>query len=231
MKAPALFMRVAERWTNLPAAERNRALLAAALLALGAYAGFHAFVTMPELIKARGDLTRLQGRARNLDRVPAAASKPRASRRLPVQLQQDLAALEAELAAQRTRLATLQGRFARLDHLADHQAQRLALTELANAADIEVIKLESKGVRREDQRLAPTPERLKAMAEHNVFRRPLLRLEARASYRGLMEFLDGLAGLPHVVSPVWLRIDVKTDATDTTPATRQWLELAVDLAL
>lgn len=228
---PAWWQQWQARWQAMPAAERQRALLVAALFSVGGYFAFHSLVTAPQLVKARGDLNRLAARAKKSSAAPAPVLPQRSSGKLPAELRQDLQVLDTRLQQQQQHLAELGRRFARLDQLADHQALRLALTELANSADIEVVRLETKGLPKEEQRQVPTPERLRELAQKNVYGRPLLRLEARASYRGLMQFLDGLAGLPHIASPVSVKIEVRTDGNDSTPATRQWLEVGIDLAL
>jgi hypothetical protein len=231
MKTPAFLQRLRTAWHKMPAAERRRAVAAAALLSLGSYAAFHGLVSSPRLVAAQHNLGRVQQLADKARTAAPAPTAPRRSQKTPAQLARDLTLLQDKLGSQRARLISLEQRFARLDQLEEHQALRLGLTELANSADIEVMSLENKGLRREDQRLMPTLDRLREMAAKNVFRRPLLRLTARASYRGLMDFLDGVARLPHVVSPVWIKVEVKTDATADEPATMQWLELTLDLAL
>lgn len=223
--------RLLTRWEAMPAGERKRVPMVSALLLLGAFAVFHAFVTMPRLYKAETDLNRLRGRAEQMRASAKKPAAPRRSARSPAALARDLAEIEASLAREDKRLQALRMRFADLGNLAEHQQLRLGLSDLANNSDIEVIRIETLGIRREEQARAPTVERLLTTAEHNPSKRPLLRLQARASYRGLMQFLDGLSGLPHVASPVKVKVEVKTDATEDTAATRQWLEVDLELAL
>ncbi|MDQ5887748.1 MAG: hypothetical protein RL210_331 [Pseudomonadota bacterium] len=223
--------RLQRQWQILPEAERRRVPLIVCLLLAGAYLAFYSLVTAPQISKLQGDINRLSGRLKKSATVSTPAPVVRGSGKLPAELQQELRLVEQHLQQQQRHLQQLQARLAPLDRLADHQALRLALTELANGADIEVLRLETKGLPKEEQRQAPSVERLRELAQKNPYGRPLLRLEARASYRGLMQFLDGLADLPFMASPVAIRIEVKTDGSDTTPATRQWLEMAVDLAL
>ena len=156
---------------------------------------------------------------------------PRLSGRSPSSLAKEVKNLESQLLIQRERLANLEPQFASLDDLEDHQQLRSAITALASISDMEMLKLEQKGVRKEEVGIAPTPERIKVIAAINPYKRPLLTFEARASYRGLMQFLDGLADLPFKVSPVRISVEVKTDAKDGQPPKRQWLEVALDLAL
>jgi hypothetical protein len=218
-------------WTTRPAAERRRYLLVGGLLLVGLLLAFHGMVTSPALVKAEGDLSRLQGRVAKQGKRVVAPPVPRLSGKSPGLLAKEIRGLESNLNLQQARLAELEPRFAPLDSLSQHQSLRLALTALASSADLEMLKLEQKGIRKDEQNLSPTPERLRALAEANPYKRLLLRFEARASYRGLMQFLDGLAALPFVVSPVWISVEVKTDAQAGQPPRRQWLEVAMDLAL
>ncbi|MBP6490194.1 MAG: hypothetical protein KA733_00500 [Thauera sp.] len=232
MSAPLarLGQRLRARWMALPAAERKRALLVGGLLVFSLFAGVHAFVTQPALTKLGTELNRARGRAQeNAKAVPAPAG--RTPLRSPHALQADLDALDEALRTARSRRDRVRARFVDVADLAGHQALRLGVSSLANDSDIEVAAIETVGVRREEQRLAPTVERLLEMARANPYGRPLMRLRARASYRGLMDFLDGLAELPHVAAPVRIAIEVRTDATPDAPASRQWLEIDLELAL
>lgn len=219
------------RWRSVTAAERRRYFLVGGMLLAGLFALFHGLVTAPALVKAQDDLTRVKGRAAKQGKQEAAPPVPRLSGKSPGLLAREVKGLESQLAIQSTRLADLDPRFAPLDKLEEQQQLRLALTALANSADLEMLKLEQKGIAREERDLSPTPERMRALAEANPYKRPLLRFEARASYRGLMQFLDGLAALPFMVSPVWISVEVKTDAREGQAPRRQWLEVALDLAL
>ena len=226
----ALRDRLTQRWQAMPAAERKRALITTVLLVFAGYAMFHAFVTMPEAKKLATDLNRARGRAQ-LAKESARKQRPVTPTRSPFLLERDLGALKQVLAEQTRRLDTVRTRFADLENLAEHQQLRLGLADLANRSDIEVLSFETVGIRREEQHKAPTVERLREMAQSNRYQRPLLNMRARASYRGMMDFLDGLARLPHQVSPVRVNVQVKTNGDEHTPATRQWLELELDLAL
>ncbi|MDR1423627.1 MAG: hypothetical protein LBI92_03335 [Azoarcus sp.] len=145
------------------------------------------------------------------------------------------AALE-ELEKERTRLI---GRFVPLEDLESLQALKTELTNLAASGDMEVTALEHIYRRTEDRDRPPTLELLKSAAEGNAYKRPLLRLKARASYRGLMEFLDGLKDLSRTAAPVWSDIGVNAaPAADrdgslgaTAAPPKQWLEVEIHLAI
>jgi len=161
---------------------------------------------------------------------------------------QDIEATKKELGKARASLAALEGerkrltaRFLPLEDLESLQALKTELTQLAASGDMEITALEHIYVRPEDRDRPPTLELLKTAAEANPYKRPLLRLKARASYRGLMEFLDGLKGLTRVAAPVWSDIQVNAGQAVSTerdgafgnPATppKQWLEVEIRFAI
>jgi hypothetical protein len=222
---------LAARWRVLKPEERKRYVLALSVILLGGLALFHALVTTPTQLKAERDLIRVKGRVSLLDKQKATPPVPRLSGKSPMVLAREVQGLETRLVDQRARLTDLEPRFLGIDDLDGQQQQRLAITALAGSADMEMLTLEQKGIRKEEKHLAPTPERMRALAEANLYKRPLLHFEARASYRGLMQFLDGLSTMNHAVSPVWLSVEVKTDAREGKAPSRQWLEVAADLAL
>jgi hypothetical protein len=219
------------RWQSVPAADRRRYFLVSGMFLAGLLALFHGLVTSPALTKAQDDLSRIKGRASQLGKQVVAPPVPRLSGKSPGLLAKEVKGLEGQLNIQRARLVEFEPRFASLDDMAAQEQLRLELTALASRADLELLKLEQKGIRKEEKDLAPSPERLRALAEANPYKRPLLRFEARASYRGLMQFLDGLATLSYTVSPAWISVEVKTDAKEGQAPRQQWLEVALDLAL
>jgi len=160
---------------------------------------------------------------------------------------QDIEATKKELGKARASLATLEAerhrlsaRFVPLEDLESLQALKTDLTQLAASGDMEITALEHIYARPEDRDRPPTLDLLKSAAGANPYKRPLLRLKARASYRGLMEFLDGLKGLPRIAAPVWSDIQVNAeqavaerDGALGNPATppKQWLEVEIRLAI
>ena len=55
---------------------------------------------------------------------------------------------------------------------------------------------------------------------------------ARASFRGLMQFLDGLSKLPYVAAPVASSVTVVVERNPQTQAPiRQWLEVRIKFAV
>ena len=57
-------------------------------------------------------------------------------------------------------------------------------------------------------------------------------MRARASYRGLMQFLFGLSDLPYVAAPVWSDITIGVERNPKTQVpVRQWLEITIRFAV
>jgi hypothetical protein len=159
---------------------------------------------------------------------------------------QDLAKVRISLAALEAERARLLARFVPLDDLETLQALKSELARLAESGDMEVTALEHIYRTPTDRNRPPTPELLKKAGEGNRYKRPLLSLKARASYRGLMAFLDGLPRLSRVATPVWSNIQVKGGGSARPRETRsrdvlgmgtsnaipkQWLEVEIRLAI
>lgn len=153
--------------------------------------------------------------------------------------QRELATVQKSLAALETDRARLDVRFTPLDDLETLQTLKSNLTRLAENGDMEITALEHIYARPDDRDLPPTPELLKKASEGNPYKRPLLRLKARASYWGLLAFLDGLSTLPQIAAPVWSDISVKTgnpnrdreEVFGVAQAPKQWLEVEIRLAI
>lgn len=218
------------RWQRLSAADRRRVPLLLGIALLAALLLLHALATLPERTKTTQDLARLRGRAQQLQSAPRVAP-PRWTGKSPAALAREVAGLRAELQQQRARLAELEPRFAPLDDLQPSRRLLEALTRLAEQSGLDIELLETRGLTREDRLQAPSLQRLQQLAQANPYKRPLVRLQARASYRGLMQLLDGLQAMPYLVSPVWLSLEVKTEAPAAGRPRLQWLQLTMDLTL
>ncbi|GHT89812.1 hypothetical protein AGMMS49545_01150 [Betaproteobacteria bacterium] len=160
------------------------------------------------------------------------------------QARQELVKTQESLISLNREQTRLNERFIPLEDLESLQALKSELTRLAEEGDMEMIALEHIYRRPEDRERAPSLELLKEAGQSNPYKRPLLCLRARASYRGLMQFLDGLQQLPRIAAPVWSNIEVKSEKPDVgrnsrnnadhsgrsgTP--RQWLEVEIRLAI
>jgi hypothetical protein len=157
------------------------------------------------------------------------------------EIQKELAQARETLAGQEEKLGRLNARFAPLNDLESMQSLRSEITRLAESGDMEIVALEHIYRRAEDKDRPPTLDLLKEAAQDSPYRRPLLRLRARASYRGLMQFLDGLRTLTFIVAPVSSSIQVRMDLAPQRDApvlgpagqraAKQWLEVEIRLAV
>ena len=249
MKSVMLLHRVAARWARFSGGERHQIVGAGCFLMALCYG---LLLWMPGN-KQLGDLIykeqKQNARARASDKA-GEGLKGFSFDGL------DLAATREELTrARKSRVALetererLLGRFVPLEDLETLQSLKSELTRLAESGDMEITALEHIYRRKEDRDRPPTLELLKDASEGNPYKRPLLRLKARASYRGLMEFLDGLSKLSKVAAPVWSDIGVKIEEADSAQhrrgsvprntfgdpgglgSPRQWLEVEIHLAI
>ncbi|MDR1064370.1 MAG: hypothetical protein LBL48_10670 [Azoarcus sp.] len=153
--------------------------------------------------------------------------------------QRELAAVQKSFETLEAEQARLSARFTPLDDVETLQTLKSELTRLAESGDMEISVLEHIYARTNDRDHPPTLKLLKKASESNAYKRPLLRLKARASYRGLMAFLDGLSTLSRVAAPVWSDISVKTgkrrrndeNVLGIAEAPKQWLEVEIRLAI
>jgi len=230
MRRPFRMDALFERWRALSEADRRRVPLVLGVLLLAGTLLGHGMANLPARYKAEQDFSRMTGRALKLKEKPRVAV-PRWTGRSPAALNMEVAGLKEELEHQKTALARLGPRFASLTDVAPTRELLEEITRLAEASDMELNLLEFKGLKREEKGQAPSVDRLARLAKDSPYKRPLVRLTARASYRGLMEFLDGLAELPYETAPVWLSVEVKTDAAANRRPRLQWLDVTMDLTL
>ena len=104
--------------------------------------------------------------------------------------------LERRVEELSARVRSQEARLAPLDDLAAQRRLQLALAKLAQESDVEMESfklIDETGRGPRDEQLAPTMERLRTALD-NEFKRPLYLFSARASYRGLMQVLDGRRG-------------------------------------
>ncbi|MEK8026746.1 hypothetical protein [Pseudaquabacterium rugosum] len=218
------------RWQALSEADRRRIPVVIGVLALATALLCHGLLTLPARTAAEQTLSRMSGRAAQA-RQPVRQQTPRWTGRSPAALRIEIQGLQAELQDQRARLLDLEPRFASLNEVGPSRELVDALTRLCDGSDMDLVLLEQKGLRPEERQQAPSRERLQQLARQSPYQRPLLRLQARASYRGLMQFLDGLKDLPHASAPLWISVEVKTDAEGQARPRLQWLDVTLDLNL
>lgn len=222
-------------WKNLPRRQQN--VLIAVFAAL--LAGWFFLVETPRIEK------KLRALAAQIDirekgrRASQPAQKPAAPAGDPVLLARERRELEARVPALAERVKKKEARLAPLDDPAAQQRLQLALAKLAQGSDVEMesLRLIDEETRRgaRDESLVPTVERLRGVLG-NEFRRPLYLFKARASYRGLMQVLDGLGRLEHAVVPVNLAVTVQAELAPHKEGARerqirrQWLDVQLILA-
>jgi len=233
MKPADLLIRlrgVHKAWQKLPAKERNLAAAVIALILIGIYGVFIWPRTDDRASKLEYDLSKMAAREKAVKRSPQAdfAPPPSLGGKSPPEAQEELKALQEQLDKVRGEVLALKGRFVPMDDSLAMNALKSGLTALAEAGDMEVTAIEHVYERREDKDRPPTPELIMKAAQANPFKRPLVILRARASFRGLMQFLDGLQALPYIAAPVGCNIVVRVENDPKTKLpVRQWLEVQI----
>lgn len=227
-----------ERWRKLPAGEKNMRTAMAVAACCAVYFGLVWPVAKSRLEKIEYDLAKQAVRSKAAGKpAPAPVMPPSLGGMGAAQAQEELAALRQRTDELRAALDELRRGFAPADDNLALSLLKSGLTSLAEAGDMEVLALEHIYRRPEDRDRPPTPELIRDAIQANPFKRPLLSMRARASYRGLMQFLDGLASLPYVAAPVWSDISVKTGrhpdqrAPGGTAPAAQWLEVQIHFAI
>jgi hypothetical protein len=228
-----------DRWRKLSTRQRWQAVfgLCAFLIVFYALIVYPAGHKKLETLRYREE--KLNVRIKN----SGGASTPSQQDRNELSLEQanrELAKAAADLDSLKKEEQRLLERFVALDDLEGLQVLKSALAQLAETGDMEIAAIEHIYKRREDRDVPPTRELLLAAGQENPYKRPLLRFKARASYRGLMRFLDGLGSLPYLAAPVWSDIHVNSekrpkntgknlDSGASKP--REWLEVEIHLAI
>ncbi|MDR0578326.1 MAG: hypothetical protein LBI87_12560 [Candidatus Accumulibacter sp.] len=221
-------------WTARKSGEKNlHVLIAAVLLATFYFAAVFPF-SYKEIDRIGYNLEKARAREK------ASGSRQGAAPRAPGAFagknlgdaEKERDALRRKLEENRAAVAALKNSFVPLDDTLAMNALKTGLTSLAEAGDMEVLGIEHIYARAEDKDRAPTPRLIQEAASGNPFQRPLLVMRARASYRGLMQFLFGLSDLPYVAAPVWSDIGVGVERDPRTRAPiRQWLDVTIRFAI
>lgn len=221
-------------WEKLPAKDRNLRTASIALLLIGLYA----VLVWPQANKRIGkleyDLEKMAVREKSAAKAEAKplAPPPSLGGKSQRDAELEFQALKTQLDEVRLELRGLNARFVPLDDSLAMNALKSGLTSLAEAGDMEVMAIEHVYSRSEDKDKPPTPQMLQEAAKGNPFKRPLIVLRARASFRGLMQFLDGLNQLPYVAAPVGsdIRVEVERNPQTNAPI-RQWLDVRIKFAV
>lgn len=220
-------------WKNLPRRKQNFAIGFVLLLLTMVFFGVEQ-PRMEKKMRAVAAQIDLREKRKKTEQPPIAV--------VPLGDPRKLAAERAELekrAAELTeRVRGQEMRLAPLDDLAAQRRLQLALAKLAQESDVEMesFKLIDETNRSaRDEQLAPTVERLRTVL-NNEFKRPLYLFKAKASYQGLMQVLDGLAGLEYAVVPVSLAVKVQVvlgplrEGAKERQILNQWLDVQLILA-
>ncbi len=232
--SPSLRLRWQRAWSQRPAKERNLitvgvGLVLALVYGLGIYP-----LAGKRIDKLAYDLEKMAVRSKGAAKAEAAplVTPPALVGVNPAQAERELQGLQRQVEELSTELQALQSHFVALDDSLAMNALKSGLTNLAEAGDMEVTAIEHVVARAEDKDRPPTPELLQAAAQTNPFKRPLVQMHARASFRGLMQFLDGLHQLPYIAAPVASSITVVVERHPQTQAPlRQWLDVRIKFAV
>lgn len=233
MNPPPLKTRLRDlyrQWQKLPARDKNMAVAVTALILVSLYGLLIWPQTEDQIGKLEYSLQKLAAREKSVGKTPAKAFVPPPSLggKSPREAELELEALSQQLETVRAEVLARQGRFVPMEDSLAMNALKSGLTALAEAGDMEVTAIEHVYERKEDKDRPPTPELIQKAAAANPFKRPLVTLRARASFRGLMAFLDGLQALPYIAAPVGCDIVVRIERDPKTEQPiRQWLDVQI----
>lgn len=221
-------------WQKLPVKEKNTYTGVAAAVCLAVYFGLIWPIGYKRLSKLEYELEKQAVRDRTAAKQPtsAVAAPPSLGGKNLVEARRELNELHRQQEETGAEVARLNASFVPLDDSLAMNALKTGLTSLAEAGDMEVLALEHVYLRSEDKDRPPTPQMVQEAAQGNPFKRPLIVMRARASYQGLMQFLDGLSRLPYVAAPVGSDISVQIERHPETRAViRQWLDVQIRFAV
>lgn len=221
-------------WQKQPDKEKHTYTTVVIGMVIAIYFGLIWPLAHNRLSKLAYDMEKQAVRERLAAKQPAAQPTPAPSLggKNQSEARRELGDLHQQLAQIGNEVSRLKGAFVPLDDSLAMNAMKSGLTGLAEAGDMEVIALEHVYLRAEDKDVPPTPRLLKEAAENNPFKRPLIVMRAKASFRGLMQFLDGLAALPYVAAPVASEISVQIERDPKTDQPiRQWLDVKIKFAI
>ncbi|KAB2921540.1 MAG: hypothetical protein F9K30_14220 [Dechloromonas sp.] len=225
-----------KRWSKLPAKDKNLHTAVAAACLIGLYTLFIWPLAGNRLDKLRYDLEKMSVRekaaAKSSGSKAPAPPPPGLGGKSARDAERELLELQQQLETARGELLAINRRFVPLDDSLAMNALKSGLTSLAETGDMEVTAIEHVYLRDNDKDKPPTAQLIQEAAQANPFKRPLVTLKARASFRGLMQFLDGLRDLPFIAAPVACNIQVRVERHPKTRLpVRQWLEVQIKFAV
>ena len=221
-------------WTAKKPGEKNLHVVIAGIVATAIYFVAIHPLAAKQIDKIRYDMEKQKAREKVSSKQQGKAPPPPLAfgGKSLKDAEKELETLRARLDETRAAVQALNAAFVPLDDTLAMNALKTGLTSLAEAGDMEVLAVEHIYLRPEDKDRPPTPQLIADAARSTPFQRPLLLMRARASYRGLMQFLFGLTELPYVASPVWSDISVGVERhPETKLPVRQWLEVKIRFAV
>lgn len=221
-------------WDKRSSKERNLFVAAAGFALIVIYGVAFFPLSAKKIDKLSYDLEKIAIRNKSAAKADAAplVPPPALMGKSQIEAERELREIQRQVEVISAELRTLKAQFVPFDDSLSMNALKSGLTSLAEAGDMEVTAIQHVVLRKEDADKPPTPEILKEAAQSNPFKRPLIEMRARASFRGLMQFLDGLSQLPFVAAPVASSISVVVERNPQTNAPiRQWLEVRIKFAV
>lgn len=221
-------------WQQYPAKEKNTYTAIAVAVCIALYFGLVWPVAYKRLTKLEYDLgkqaIRERATAKNASSPPP--PPPSLGGKNLIEARREQEALHQQLEETRADLMRLNARFVPMDDGLAMSVLKSGLTGLAEAGDMDVLALEHVYLRSEDKDRPPTIQMIQEAAQANPFKRPLIVMRAEASYRGLMQLLDGLSSLSYIAAPVSSDISVQVERHPQTKAIiRQWLAIQIKFAV
>ena len=221
-------------WAAKKPGEKNLHIVIAGVILCAVYFALVHPLSAKQIDKVSYDMQKQKAREKTMAKAPEVSAPPPdifGGKSLP-EAQQDLTDLQQRLEDARVAVQQLERAFVSMDDTLAMNALKTGLTSLAESGDMEVLAVEHIYLKQEDKEKPPSAQLLREAAAANPYKRPLLRMRARASYRGLMQFLNGLTALPYIAAPVWSNVSVGMERhPETKLPTRQWLEVEIRFAV
>ncbi|MFT3848568.1 MAG: hypothetical protein QM739_07750 [Propionivibrio sp.] len=221
-------------WTARKPGEKNLHVVVGGIILCTVYFALVFPLSAKQIDRIGYDMQKQKAREKTMSKAPEGKTPPPdlfGGKSLP-EAQKDLADLQERLEAARGAVQQLERAFVSMDDTLAMNALKTGLTSLAESGDMEVLAVEHIYLKAEDKAKPPSAQLLREAAAANPYKRPLLKMRARASYRGLMQFLNGLSALPYIAAPVWSDVSVGLERhPETKLPVRQWLEVEIRFAV
>lgn len=222
-------------WTAKKPGDKNLHIVIAGVILCAVYFALIHPLSAAKIDKISYDMQKQKAREKTLAKAQNTPATPPpdifGGKSLP-EAQRDLDDLKKRLEETREAVLRLETSFVSMDDTLAMNALKTGLTSLAESGDMEVLAVEHIYLKPDDKERPPSAQLIREAAAANPYKRPLLKMRARASYHGLMQFLNGLTALPYVAAPVWSDISVGVERhPETKQPVRQWLEVEIRFAV